>query len=192
MLAITRTAPLPLRAAAAALLALTLAACNTTPEPSPMPSAANVDLQRFMGTWHVVANIPYFAEKGKVATRDVYSLREDGRIENIFVYKREFGEEDRRWNGVSTVVPGSNGAEWKVQFIWPFSTRMQVLEVAPDYSTALLATPDRKLAWIFSREAVVDDAALGRLKTRIGELGVDVAKLERVPQVPEQLPAAAR
>lgn len=71
-----------------------------------------VDLPRFMGTWHVVAHIPYFFENGKVATRDVYRLRPDDRIDNDFVFKTRFEEPDRTWNGVSTVVDGSGSREW--------------------------------------------------------------------------------
>jgi apolipoprotein D and lipocalin family protein len=178
----------------AAFAALALAACAGAPENRPMPNAAPlsespVDLPRFMGTWYVVANVPYFFENGKVATRDVYRLRPDGRIDNDFVFKKRFGEPDRTWNGISTVVEGTGGREWKVQFVWPLSTRLQVLEVSPDYSTALLATPDRKLAWIFSREAVVDDATLASLKARINAYGVDGSAMRRVPQTPEQLAA---
>lgn len=170
----------------AAFAALALAACTTAPERPVPANAPAVDLARFMGTWHVVAHVPYFFENGKVATRDVYRLRPDGRIENLFVFKKAFGEPDRTWTGVSTVVDGSGGREWKVQFIWPFSTRMQVLEVDEGYSTALLATPDRKLAWVFSREAVVDDDALRALADRIATYGVDPGALRRVPQAPDQ------
>jgi len=187
----------PMRAAARpallttviAALALALTACQTPPETPRMPADATtapVDLDRFMGTWYVVANVPYFFENGKVATRDVYRLRPDGRIDNDFVFKKALGEEDRTWNGVSTIVEGSGGREWKVQFIWPFSTRMQVLDVAPDYSTALLATPDRKLAWIFSRKPEMDEATLAGLATRMAAHGVDRAALRRVPQVEGQ------
>jgi len=174
---------------ALAFVALLLAACASV-ENRPVPAdAPPIDLPRFMGTWYVVAHVPYFFEEGKVATRDVYRLRPDGRIENDFVFKRRFGDPDRTWRGVSTVVEGTGGREWKVQFIWPFSTRLQVLEVSPDHSTALLATPDRTLAWVFSREPVVDDAALNPLKDRLATFGVDRATLRRVPQTPAQLAA---
>ncbi len=184
----------PLRLLAAAVATLALAACAGAPESRPMPdaaplSASPVDLPRFMGTWYVVANVPYFFENGKVATRDVYRLRPDGRIDNDFVFKTRFGEPDRTWRGVSTVVEGSGGREWKVQFVWPFSTRLQVLEVSPDYSSAILATPNRKLAWVFSREPVIGDAPLAGLKARLGTFGVDVSAMRRVPQTPEQLAA---
>ena len=166
------------------LLVLLLAGSGSPPETRPVPAdAPPMDLGAFMGTWHVVAHVPYFFENGKVATRDVYRLRSDGRIDNDFVFKTAFGEPDRTWNGVSTVVEGSGGREWKVQFIWPFSTRLQVLEVAEDGATALVATPDRKLAWIFAREPVVGDATLATLAARIATHGVDATALRRVPQV---------
>jgi apolipoprotein D and lipocalin family protein len=170
-----------------AALLVALAGCSSTPETRPMSTDATpIDLPRFMGTWHVVAHVPYFFENGKVATRDVYRLRDDGRIDNDFVFKKSFDEPDRTWTGVSTIVEGSGGREWKVQFIWPFSTRMQVLEVAPDYSTALLATPDRKLAWIFSRNPLMDDATLAAQATRLAGYGIDRDALRRVPQTAGQ------
>jgi len=43
-----------------------------------------VDLTRYLGNWYVIANIPYFLEKGKVATYDTYSMRPDGRMNNTF------------------------------------------------------------------------------------------------------------
>jgi apolipoprotein D and lipocalin family protein len=126
---------------------LMLSACTQTSETRPVPNdAAPVDLAAFMGTWHVVANVPYFFENGKVATRDVYRLREDGRIDNDFVFKKRFGEADRTWRGISTVVPGTGGREWKVQFIWPFSTRLHLLELAADGQTILIVTHDMDLA----------------------------------------------
>jgi apolipoprotein D and lipocalin family protein len=178
--------PALLRFLSAALAALVLVACSATMERPVPANAPPIDLPRFMGTWHVVANVPYFFENGKVATRDVYRLRDDGRIDNDFVFKTSFDQPDRTWNGVSTVVDGSGGREWKVRFIWPFSTRMQVLDVAADDSSALLATPDRKLAWIFSREPVVDDAWLAAQAARLATHGVDASALRRVPQAPGQ------
>lgn len=165
-----------------------LAACagrSTRPMP-PLSPAPSVDLPRFMGTWHVIAHVPYFFEKGKVATRDEYRLRPDGRIDNDFVFKDHFGAEDRRWRGISTVVPGSGGARWKVQFVWPFSTELVVVHIDDDYQGASLVTPDRKLAWVFGREPTMDPARYQALVARLVEQGVELNALQRVPQVPPE------
>lgn len=167
------------------IVAMMLVACaGRDPRPlPPLSPATAVDLPRFMGTWHVIAHIPYFFEKGKVATRDEYRLRADGRIDNDFVYKERFGSEDRRWRGVSTVVPGSGGARWKVQFVWPFSTELVVLHVDADYQGAILATPDRKLAWVFGRQPTMENARYQSLVDRLVAQGVERSALQRVPQV---------
>ncbi len=179
------------RSAAGACLALLLAGCAhfggpRTPAVEPAPE---VDLPRFMGTWYVIAHIPYFFENGKVATRDEYRLRADGRIDNDFVFKRRFDEPDRRWRGVSRVVPGSGGARWRVQFVWPFSSELVVVHVDADYQGAALATPDGALAWIFGREPEMAPDRHAALVERLRAQGVDVTRLAAVPQRP---PGSAR
>jgi apolipoprotein D and lipocalin family protein len=168
------------------ILGTLLAACagTATRSANPLPTAEAVDLPRFMGTWHVIAHVPYFFERGKVATRDVYRLREDGRIANDFVFKKAFGEPDRRWEGISEVVPGSQGARWKVQFVWPFSTELVVIHVDADYAGAALATPDRKLAWIFGREPVMEAARFEALQQQLADAGIDIGAMRKVPQLP--------
>jgi apolipoprotein D and lipocalin family protein len=174
------------RLALLALFALVLAACagRETRDMPPLQPAASVDLPRFMGTWYVIAHVPYFFENGKVATRDEYRLRPDGRIDNDFVFKRRFGEPDRRWRGISTVVPGSGGARWQVQFIWPLRTELVVLHVDDDYQGAVLTTPNRRLAWVFGRTPVMDSARYQALLDRLAAQGVDITQMRQVPQQP--------
>jgi apolipoprotein D and lipocalin family protein len=162
------------------------AGCAMTPKQPPLTTSARVDLDRFMGSWHVIANIPYWPERGKVATRDEYALRADGRIDNDFVFRKDFDQPEKRWNGVSSVVEGSDGAHWKVQFIWPFKADLLVLEVDPNYRWALLGNPKRSMAWIFGREPVMADALYADLRARFNAYGYDPAQLQRVPQVAAQ------
>lgn len=166
----------------AALLLMACAGQNQRDAP-PLAAAPSVDLPRFMGTWYVIAHVPYFFEEGKVATRDEYRLRPDGRIDNDFVFKEAFGEDDKRWRGVSSVVPDSGGARWKVQFIWPFSTELVVVHVDDDYQGAVLATPNRKLAWVFGREPSMAPERYEALVAKLGAQGVDTTTLKLVPQI---------
>lgn len=164
------------------LVGAVLPGCSSAPTRAAPDT--EVDLPRFMGTWHVIAHIPYWLESGKLAARDVYRLRDDGKIANDYVFKRRWDKPDTRWEGVSTVVPGSRGSHWQVQFVWPFKADLYVLEVSPDYQWALLSNPDGDLAWIFHRQPQPDEAEYQKWLARLGEYGIDTAALKRVPQSP--------
>lgn len=169
--------------------AVSLAACASRGEASqaPAPASASIDLARFMGRWHVIARVPYFAERGHVASRDEYTLRPDGRIGVHYVYRTGFGEPEKSLDAVATVKPGSGNREWTTRFFRVVPTRYRILEVAPDYSWALIDYPGRDLAWIFSRRPMMDEALYLDLRTRLRGHGVDIDKVWRVPQLPAQV-----
>src|SRR5688572_21605909 len=101
--------PFTLRAVSSLILAtlvLPLVACSSTqpamPASTPPPhrpaTVPMVDLPRYMGEWHVIAHIPYFLERGKVDTSDIYNLRPDGQIDNIYQFrKRTFDAPLQQW-----------------------------------------------------------------------------------------------
>ena len=146
-------------------VAITLYACTddnehdmpelTTPN---LTTHAKIDLQRYMGAWYVIANIPYFAERGKVASRDVYKLDADGNVDTTYVYRKSFDGPEKTMGSLGVVQPGSDNARWVVRFLWIVHADYMVLEVAPDYSWALVGQPNRKLAWVFARNPAMDDA----------------------------------
>ena len=63
------------------ILLLALTACSTH---KPMPAVKYVDLDRFMGDWFVIANIPTFLEKDSYNPVETYSLDNDGTIATTF------------------------------------------------------------------------------------------------------------
>ena len=173
------------------LLALIpLAACASTGGTAmpPLTSTATVDLERYMGRWWVIANVPYFAERGKVATADIYALREDGRIANTYAYRKAFDKPEKTMSGVATVVPGTNNAQWRIAFFGGLvKADLLVMEVAPDYSWALIGHPKRKLAWIFSRKPVMDEVLYQDLRQRFAAWGYDPETILKVPQKADQV-----
>lgn len=169
---------------------LLLAACASTGGTAmpPLTTTANVDLDRYMGRWWVIANIPYFAEKGKVATADVYALRDDGRIENVYAYRKAFDQPEKETQAVARVVPGTNNAQWQIAFFGGLvKADLLVLEVAPDYSWALIGHPKRKMGWVFSRSQAMDAAQYETLRAKFAGYGYDTSKFQRVPQFAEQV-----
>lgn len=179
--------------AAVIVLSLAFAAYSfaNTSKTKPLTSSAKIDLEQYMGRWWVIANIPYFAENGKVATADVYALKPNGRIDNVFAYRKAFDQPEQQMQAEARVYPDTNNNHWQVRF-WGGLIRAQllILEVSPDYQWALIGNPDRSMAWVFSRQPKMDDAQLQSLTEKFRGYGYEPAKLKRVPQFVEQLPAS--
>jgi apolipoprotein D and lipocalin family protein len=163
-----------------------LAACATAPMP-PTVAETPIDLPRFMGRWHVIAHVPYFAEAGHVASSDTYTLKDDGDIAVHYTYREGFAEPVQTFDSRATVREGTGNRQWTTWFYRVVPTRFRILEVAPDYSWALIDYPGRDLAWIFAREPVMNDAQYRDLEGRMRTHGVNTDKLRRIPQVPEQV-----
>ncbi|WP_415914328.1 lipocalin family protein [Paraburkholderia sp. J67] len=179
------------RLAIAAFAGLTGCACGPS---NPAPRAAlplqsvPVDLPRYMGRWYVIANIPYFAERGFVASRAEWTLREDGRIDDVFVGRKGgFDEPERRYRFVDTVKPGSGGGEWSVRLFWPIYVTQLTLYVDPDYRYTILGYPGKTLGWIFARQAQISEADYRALLGRLQAMGYDTSRFRRVPQTPDQV-----
>jgi len=174
-----------LRVSLAAALLFFLAACTSTPMTTSHTSP--IDLQRFMGAWHVIAHVPYFGERGHVASRDEYTLRGNGHIGVRYVYQEGFDQPIKTLDSRATVKDESGNRRWTTWFFGVIPTKFRILEVAPDYSWALIDYPGRDLAWIFSRTADIGDAHYADLVAKMRGHGVDTAKLMRVPQLRGQL-----
>lgn len=153
--------------------------------------APQVDLQRYSGRWYVIANIPYWAESGKVGTYVEYRLQPDGTIEDLFFFrKRNFAAPQERWEGYGWVIPDTGNAVWKTRFVWPFTVDYVILEVDADYQWALVGHPKRELAWIFHRDPVIDEKLYLELRDKFAAQGYVADRMRRVPQQREQLGAA--
>ena len=172
--------------AGAGLGLMMLAACATGSGPV-AASSTPVDLPRFMGEWHVIAHVPYFGERGHVASSDTYTLRPDGGIDVRYTYRTGFDQPVKTFDSRATVKDGTGNRDWTTWFFRIIPTKFRILEVAPDYSWALIGYPGRDLAWVFAREPVMGDALYADLVKRMDGHGVDTDKLYRVPQVREQV-----
>jgi apolipoprotein D and lipocalin family protein len=161
-----------------------LSACS---KPVVRDNQPPIDLPRFMGTWYVVAHVPYFTDRGHVAARDEYTLQPNGQITVRYFYRTGFQQPFKILEAAATVEPGSGGRDWRVRFFHVVPARQRILEIAPDGSWALLDSPGHELAWVFARTPVMDDTTYQDLLKRLRGYGVDSDKLWRVPQTPEQV-----
>jgi apolipoprotein D and lipocalin family protein len=170
-----------------------LSGCTPTP-PNPNPHAdlplktVSVDLPRYMGRWYVIANIPYFAERGFVGSYAEWKLRDDGRIDDSYIgYKERFDTEPKQFHFVDTVVPGSGNGEWRVRLFWPIYVTQLTLYVDADYRYTILGYPGKTLGWIFARDPDISDDVYQSLVARMNAMGYDTSRLRRIPQRADQL-----
>lgn len=174
------------RNAALAGLGLLLVACAAA-SPTATATAAPIDLARFMGQWHVIAHVPYFAERGDVASSDTYTLQPDGDIAVRYTFRKGFDQPVKTFDSRATVKDNTGNRDWTTWFFRVIPTRFRILEVAPDYSWALIGYPGRDLAWVFARKPLIDDGLYADLLQRMRGHGVDTGKLRRIPQTREQV-----
>jgi apolipoprotein D and lipocalin family protein len=156
----------------------------------PLKTVDHVDLQRYQGTWYVIANIPYWLENGKVATADRYAMRPDGRMDNVYVFRRKsFDAPEVEWHGVGWVTNTTTNAEWQVRFIWPLSATYLIIDLDPDYRWAVIGHPSRDYFWVLARERQLNDTIYRDILTRAAAQGYDISRVAPVLQ-PNEAPQA--
>lgn len=152
-----------------------------------LETRVQLDLPRYMGEWYVIANIPYFGERGNVASKDVYALNDRGEVDTTYVYRKSFDAPSRELHSVGVVQPGSGNAQWVVRFFWLIRADYLVLDISPDYSSwVLIGQPDRKLGWILSRNPTMSDATYRSLVKKFEAFGYRPRDFFRVPQTRDQ------
>lgn len=171
------------------------AAAVSSPQPTrpmelstPLRTVPKVDLARYMGDWRVIANIPYFAERGKVDTIEGYQLRPDGQIDNTFTFrKKTFDAPQKSYHFTAEIVNKQSNAEWKVKFLPFIKVAYLIIDLDPDYQWTVVGHPSRKYGWIMAREKTLPDATYQSILTRLAEQGYDPSKFVKVPQLPSQI-----
>lgn len=168
-----------LSAFAAGLFAL----CGCAHTAPTVPKVANVDLPRFMGDWYVIAHIPSFPERDAYNAIESYSLRDDGRIQTRFRYRRgSFDAPVRTMHPVGTLRDGTGNAVWGMQFVWPIQAEYVISYLDPQYTLTIIARSKRDYAWIMARTPAISEAAYADAVRRLQDIGYRLDELRKVPQ----------
>ena len=165
-------------------IVLALSGCAAMkPDMPPLVPVSQVDLARYMGNWHVIANIPPWIEKGAHNSIENYRMDEDGNIPTVFTYRKDsFEGKLKTLESKAFVRNRESNAEWGVQFIWPIKAQYLITYVAADYSQAIVARDKRDYVWMLARTPAISDRDYAQLRARIADMGYDVSKLQKVPQ----------
>lgn len=162
------------------LCCLTMA-CSHTPT-APLPRANNVDIERFMGRWYVIANIPTFIETGAHNAVESYSLNKDGTIATTFSFHDNSFDGELKVYHPTGYVSDSDNSLWGMQFIWPFKAEYVISYLSPDYQNTIIARSARDYLWIMSRSPSIDEQSYQSLIQFSADIGYDVSQIQKVPQ----------
>ena len=150
---------------------------------APLETVDFVDLDRFMGDWYVIANIPTFAEKGAYNAVETYAMNDDGTIATTFVFRKDgFNGKRKEHNPKGFVLDSRSNAVWGMQFIWPIKADYRIVYLTDDYSRTIIARNKRDYVWIMAREPTIDEADYESLISLVENMGYDVTKIQKVPQ----------
>ncbi len=169
-----------LRTGLCALAVALLGACAT---PAPIRTVDYVDLDRFMGDWYVIANIPTFLEEGAHNAVESYRLDDDGTIATTFTFRDgSFDGEIETYNPRGFVRDRDSNAVWGMQFIWPFKAEYRIVYLSSDYSQTIIGRSQRDYVWIMARTPEIPAADLEAMVSLLAEEGYDTARIQKVPQ----------
>lgn len=157
---------------------------STQIKSQPLETVPNVDLKRYAGKWYEIASFPQFFQKGCHCTTAEYTLTdEDYVIVENRCNKDSVNGKETSIKGKAFVVENSGNAKLKVQFFWPFSGKYWIIDLAEDYSYAVVSHPDRDYLWILSRTPKMDDVVYNQILERLKTKGFKLDKLKLTEQI---------
>lgn len=149
----------------------------------PIKTQEHVDLDRFMGDWYVIANIPTFLEKDAWNAVETYEQGEGNRIETTFTFNKGGAEgELKKYTPVGFVDESDpSNAVWGMRFVWPVKAEYIIMHVDEAYQETMIGRSKRDYLWIMARDPNLPEERLQALiDTAVAE-GYDSEKIQRVP-----------
>ncbi|MGZ3863319.1 MAG: lipocalin family protein [Bacteroidia bacterium] len=149
----------------------------------PLKTVPFVDINKYVGKWYEIASFPQRFQKGCHCTTAEYTLSEQGYVivENRCNRESVNGKQSYI-KGKAFIEKNSGNAKLKVQFFWPFKAKYWIIDLADDYSYAVVSHPNRKYLWILCRSPKMDDSIYNQILARLKANEFDLSELQRTVQ----------
>lgn len=164
------------------LTLLVFVACGALAK-EPLPTAEKVEVEKYLGKWYSISQLPQFFTRKCIAQTADYTLKDAA---SIYV-KNTCIEKNNKISGiegVAVVVNSQTNAELEVTFD-SFWTRLfnakgdyTIIKLSDDYSLSLVGSKDRKSLWLLSRTPTIDTALRDEYLNHAKALGFDLSKIE--------------
>lgn len=170
-----------LRKTGIAILGIIMIGCSQT-RPA-IKTMQYVDLNRFMGEWYVIANIPTFIEEGAHNAIESYQMNDDKTIATTFSFNDgSFDGERTVYRPKGFIKNKQTNAVWGMQFIWPIKADYRIVYVDPEYTQTIIGRNARDYVWVMARTPTVSENDYRKLISMVKQQGYDISKVQRVPQ----------
>lgn len=149
----------------------------------PLTTVPQVELSKYAGKWYEIASFPQRFQKGCHCTTAEYTPTNKGYIivENR-CNKDSINGKESYIKGKAFIDEGTGNAKLKVQFFWPFKGKYWIIDLAPDYTYAVVGHPNRDYLWILSRTPQMGKATYDAILERVKSNGFDISRLQLTPQ----------
>ena len=156
---------------------------------TPVRTVPSVDLNKYSGTWYEIAKYPNKFQKNCVGnTTATYKLKVEGKIEVLNRCLEKDGT-TKAAKAAGKINDKQTNAKLKVRFAPGFTSFLPfvwadywVIDLANDYSYAVVGTPDRDYFWILSRTPELKDSAYQDILRRAEQQGFVPGKVVKTPQ----------
>lgn len=151
---------------------------------TPLQTVDNVDLNRYAGKWYEIASFPASFQRNCTCTTAEYTVTDKGYVEVLNKCNKKSPQGRlAKAHGKAYVVDTTTNARLKVTFFKPFYGDYNIIDLAPDYSYAVVGTVNRNYMWVLSRKPVIDDAVYNGILSRATAKGFDTNRLVKTLQV---------
>lgn len=142
----------------------------------PLTTVEKVDLNKYLGRWYEAYRLPNWFEDEDCNTLSAdYSLRDDGNIKVINTcYKPNKTD---KAEGIAKVADKVTNSKLRVSFFRPFYGDYWIVDLAPDYSWALVGESSGKYFWILTRDQKISPEQDRMLLERAKKLGYITERL---------------
>ena len=156
----------------------------------PVRTVGSVDLDRYAGRWYEVARLPNrFQDDCACCVTATYTRRPDGRLTVVNECRTADGEPKSVEGEAKLAREEGPTSKLKVRFAPAFLSFLGfvwgdywILDLAEDYSHALVGSPDRKYLWVLAREPALAEGAYARILDKASGMGFDVTRVESTRQ----------
>ena len=135
-----------------------------------LETVKNLDINKFMGKWFVIAAIPTFVEENCENAYDTYSLNQDGTI-SINYHAIKNGKEFKL-KQKATIIDTTNKSKWSMKFVDPwipfYSAPYEIIIIEKiSYNFMVVGYPDSKYGWIMSRDNFMNDNTYNNILNKL-------------------------